>query len=69
MKQESESALSWFKRNEIIFDADKFLVIILNKKESDRKYKPTADNNDNEFTKTLKLKPLGITTDDHLRFD
>ena len=53
----------------MIFDADKFLVIILNKKECDRKYKPTADNNDNEFTKTVKLKPLGITTDDHLRFD
>ena len=32
LKQEFESALSCFKWNEMIFDADKFLVIILNKK-------------------------------------
>ena len=44
-----------------------FQAIILNKKESEAKYKLTVDNNDNESTKFVKL--LGITIDDRPRFD
>ena len=67
MEQESESAVNWFKQSEIIVNADKFQAIILNKKESEAKYKLTIDNNDIESTKSVKL--LAITIDDRLRFD
>ena len=50
----------------MIVSADKFQAIILNKKESEAKYKLTIDNNDTESTKSVKL--LGITIDDRLRF-
>ena len=36
-------------------------------KKSEAKYKLAIDNNDIESTKSVKL--LGITIDDHLRFD
>ena len=48
-EQESESAMGWFKQNEMITNADKFQAVILNKKESEAKYKLTIDNNDIEF--------------------
>ena len=35
LEQESESAVSWFKQNELIVNVDKFQAIILNKKESE----------------------------------
>ena len=37
LEQESESAVSWFKQNEMIVNADKFQAIILNKRESEAK--------------------------------
>ena len=64
---EQVSAVMWFKQNEMIVNAEKFEVIILNKKECEAKYKLTIDNNDIESTKSVKL--LGITIDDRLRFD
>ena len=67
MEQDSASAVSWFKQNETIVNADKFQAIILNKKEAEAKYKLTIDDNDIESTKSVKL--LSIITDDHLRFD
>ena len=67
LEEESESTISWFKQNQMIVNADKFQAIILNKKESEVKYKLAIDNNDIESTKSVKL--LGITTDDRLRFD
>ena len=67
LEQESEPTVSWFKKSEMIVNADKFQTIILNKNESETKYKLTTDNNDIESTKSVKL--LGLTIDDHLRFD
>ena len=67
LEQESESAVGWFKQNEMIVNADKCQAIILNKKESEAKYKLTIDDNDIESTKSVKL--LGITIDDRPRFD
>ena len=67
LEQESESAVGWFRQNEMIVNAEMFQAIILNKKESEAKYKLTIDNNDIESTKSVKL--LGITIDDRLRFD
>ena len=49
LEQGSESAVSWFKQNKMIVNADKFQAIILKKKESEAKYKLTTDNNDIEF--------------------
>ena len=63
----SESDVSCFKQIEMIVNADKFQAIILNKKESEAKYKLTIDNNDIESTKSVKL--LGITIDDRQRVD
>ena len=54
-EHESESALSWFKQNEIIVNADKFQAIISNKKESEAKYKLTINSKDIESTKSIKL--------------
>ena len=62
LKQEFESAVSWFNQNEMIVNADKFQAIILNEKVSEAKYKLTIDNNDIESTKFVKL--LGITIAD-----
>ena len=67
LEQKSESAVSWLKQNELIVNADKFQAIILNKKESEAKYKLTIGNNDIESTKSVTL--LGITIDGRLRFD
>ena len=67
LEQASESAVSCFKQIETIVNADKFQAIILNKKESEAKYKLTIDNNDIESTKSVKL--LGITIDDRQRVD
>ena len=67
LEQASESAVSCYKQIETIVNADKFQAIILNKKESEAKYKLTIDNSDIESTKSVKL--LGITIDDRLRFD
>ena len=67
LEQESESAVSWFRQNEMIVNAVKFQATILNKKENKVKYKLTVDNNDIESAKSVKL--LGITIDDRLRFD
>ena len=62
LKQEFESAVSWFNQNEMIINADKFQATILNKKVSEAKYKLTIDNNNIESTKSVKL--LGITIAD-----
>ena len=51
----------------MIINAHKFPAIILNKKESEVKYKLTIDNSDIESIKSVKL--LGISIDDRLRFD
>ena len=67
LEQESESAVGWFKQNEMILNEGKFQAIILNKKESEAKYKLTIDKNDIESTKSVKL--VGTTVDDRLRFD
>ena len=67
LEQESESAVGWFKQNEMIVNAAKFQATILNKKESEAKYKLTIDNHDIESAKSVKL--LDITIDDRLRFD
>ena len=67
LEQESESALSWFKQNEMIVNADRFQAIILHKKENEAECNLTIDNNNIESTKSVKL--LSITIDDRLRFD
>ena len=67
LEQNSESAVSYFKQNESIVNVDKFQAIILNKKESEAKYKLNINNNDTESTKSVKL--LGKTIEDRLRFD
>ena len=66
LEQESQSAVSWFKQNAMIVNAYKFQAIILDKKESEAKYKLTIDNNDTKSTKSVRQ--LGITIDDRLRF-
>ena len=50
LTQESESAVSWFKQNKMIVNADTFQAIILNEIENEAKCKMTIDNNDIEST-------------------
>ena len=50
----------------MIVNADKCQAIILDKKESEAKYKLSLDNNDIKSTKSVKL--LAIAIDDPLRF-
>ena len=45
LEQESESAVSWFKQNEMIVNVDKFQAVIFLEKEGEAKYKLTIDNN------------------------
>ena len=52
LEQESESAVSWFKQNKMIVNANKFQDMISNKKESEVKCKLTVDNIDIESTKS-----------------
>ena len=66
LEQLSESAVSFFKQNEIIVNAGRFQVITLNKKESETKYKLTIDNNNIESTKSIKV--LGRKIDDQQQF-
>ena len=65
LEKESESAVNWFKQNEMIANAVKFQAIILNKKESEAKDKLTIDNNDIESTKFVKL--FGIIINNNTR--
>ena len=65
LEKESESAVNWFKQNEMIANAVKFQAIILNKKESETKDKLTIDNNDIESTKFVKL--FGIIINNNTR--
>ena len=37
LKQETQSAVSWFKQNQMIVNVDKLKAMILNKKESEAK--------------------------------
>ena len=51
----------------MIVNTDKFQAIALDNKESEAKYKLTTDNNNIEYTKSVKI--IGITMDDRLKFD
>ena len=44
----------------MIVKADKFQAVILNRKESEANYKLTIDNNDIEFTESVKLLDIRI---------
>ena len=67
LELESKSAVSWFKQNKMIVNADKFQAIVLNKKESETKYKLTTDDYDTESIKSVKLPSRGI--DDRQRLE
>ena len=64
LEQESESAVRWFKQNEIIVNSDKFRAIILNKNEIEAKYELTIDKNNFKSSKSVKL--LCIAMDDRV---
>ena len=62
MKQEPESAVSWFKQNQMIVDADKFKAIVLNKNESEAEYKLTIDNRSNKIPLISCKRPQSTDT-------
>lgn len=65
MEQESESAVLWFRQNEIIFNLDKFQTIFL-KSESKTKVKWNICY---ENVNIGIVKLLGIETDKNLTFE
>ena len=68
LKKESESAVDWFRNNNMIANPDKFQAIIMNKKrENPITHKLKIYNNEIETTKSLKL--LGIEIDNQLSFN
>ena len=67
LEQESESAVSWFKQNEMSVTTGKFKAIILNKKSAANTVAKTVDKNEIKSTKFVKL--FGIAIDDRLKFD
>ena len=56
-EQESGSAVRWFKQNEMIANAEKFQVIVLNKKESQAKYKLAIDGS--RYSRMDQVKFVG----------
>ena len=67
-KDESESAVNWFRNNNVIVDPDKFQSILPRK--STKKLiqeKPQINSNETEYENSVTL--LGITIDNRLSFD
>ena len=68
LEKESESAVDWFRNNNVITNPDKFQAIVMNKrKENQITHKLQIYNNEIETTKSVKL--LGIETDNELIFN
>ena len=57
---------SWFRKNEVVVNSDKFQVIILNRKEAQATHKLIIDNKEIKTTNLIEL--LGINIDDQLKF-
>ena len=67
-EKESESAVDWFRNNNMIANPDKFQAIIMNKRrENQITHKLKKYNNEIETTKSVKL--LGIKIDNQLSFN
>ena len=68
LEKEPESAVDWFKENNMIVNLDKFQAIIMNKR---REYQITRKfkiyGNGIEATKSVKL--LGVQIDNQLSFN
>ena len=68
LEKESESAVDWFRNNNMIANPDKFQAIIMNKRrENQITHKLKIYNNEIETTKSVKL--LGIEIDNQLSFN
>ena len=68
LQSESNIAIDWFTKNEIIINPDKFQVIILDKKKSNLINIPlTIDNQTMKSVPSVEL--LGIYLDDKLNFN
>ena len=62
LEKKTESAIDWFKNNNMIANPDKFQAIIMNiRKENQITHKLKIHNNEIETTKSVKL--LGIEID------
>ena len=61
LEDESNSAGNLFRNNNMVVHPDKFLAIILNKKESDTSCILTIDQNLIEWTNTVKSPGVNIT--------
>ena len=68
IEKESESAVDWFRNNNMIANSDKFQAIIKNqRRENQITHKLKIHNNEIETTKSLKL--LDIEIDNQLSFN
>ena len=68
LKDESESAVNWFRNNNVIVDPDKFQSMLPRK--STKKLiqeKPQINSNETEYENSVTL--LGISIDNRLSFD
>ena len=68
LEKESESAVDWFRNNNIIANPDKFQAIVMNKRRKNQiKHKLKIYNNEIETTKSVNL--LSIEIDNQLSFN
>ena len=68
LEKESESAVDWFRNNNIIANPDTFQTIIMNKRRKNKKrHKLKIYNNEIETTKSVNL--LSIEIDNQLSFN
>ena len=68
LKDESESAVNWFRNNNVLVDPDKFQLMLPRK--STKKLiqeKPQINSNETEYENSVTL--LGITINNRLSFD
>ena len=67
MEAEGELSVGWFRKNEMLVNADKFQGINLNRKEAQATHKLIIDNKEIKTTNSVNL--LGTKIVDQLKFN
>ena len=68
LKNESESAVNWFRNNNMIVNPDKFQLILL-QKSTKKVIQEKLQIRSNEFKSKNSVTLLGVTIDNRLSFD
>ena len=69
LKEESESAVKWFRENNMIVNPDKFQTIVLQKGNKNNNTNIILNTENITFNASKSVKLLGITIDNKLNFE